>query len=314
VRALVTGAAGFAGRHLVAALLGWEHEVVGTDLALPDDAPVGATWHALDVTDRQAAQELLAEVQPDCLFHLAGLAHVGLAEKDPERCLAVNFGGTRNVLEACLAASDKTRAVIISSAEVYGLVPHEDLPVREELPLRPGTAYALSKAAAEMAARHASARGLPVVILRPFNHIGPGQSDDFVASAFAHQLARIEAGVQEPVLRVGNLDAVRDLTDVRDTVRGYVRAAVAGLDGAVYNVTSGDAVPIKTLLGTLLELCTSTVEVVEDPERMRPNDQPVFHGSGARLASDTGFRAELRLRDTLADVLDYWREKEASPR
>jgi GDP-4-dehydro-6-deoxy-D-mannose reductase len=314
MRTLVTGAAGFAGRHLVTALAGWEHEVVGTDLAVPEDAPAGATWRTLDVTDRQATETLLGEVRPDCLFHLAGFAHVGKAEQDPEGCLAVNFGGTRNVLDGCLAASAETRAVVVSSAEVYGRVPHEDLPVREELPLRPGTAYALSKAAAEMAARHASARGLSVVTLRPFNHIGPGQSDDFVASAFAHQLARIEAGKQEPILRVGNLEAVRDLTDVRDTVRGYVRAAVAGLDGAVYNVTSGDAVPIKELLRTLLDLCTAEVEVVEDPERMRPVDLPVFHGSGMRLAGDTGFRAELHLRETLADVLDYWREREASPR
>ncbi|MHC4846256.1 MAG: NAD-dependent epimerase/dehydratase family protein, partial [Planctomycetota bacterium] len=166
MRALVTGAAGFAGRHLVSALLGWEHEVVGTDLTIPDDVPEGAAWRELDVTDRAAAEAALAEVRPDCLFHLAGFAHVGRAEEEPERCLAVNFGGTRNVLDACLAASADTRAIVVSSAEVYGRVPHEDLPVREELPLSPTTAYALSKAAAEMAARYASARGLRVVILR----------------------------------------------------------------------------------------------------------------------------------------------------
>lgn len=312
--ALVTGAAGFAGRHLVQALTQAGHEVVGTDLAVAGDPPTCSAWHALDVTDAQACATLLSSVCPDRLFHLAGQAHVGQAEQDPERCLAVNFGGTRAVLQACLAGSPSTRVLVISSAEVYGAVPPADLPVSEESPLRPATAYALSKAAAEMAARYASAKGLAVVILRPFNHIGPGQSDDFVASAFAHQLARIEAGKQEPVIRVGNLSAVRDLTDVRDTVRGYLRAAEAGRDGAVYNVTSGTPVSIRELLDTLLDLCREKVSVAEDPARMRPEDQPVFHGSGARLLAETGFRAELDLRGTLEGVLDYWRDMEASSR
>lgn len=314
MRALVTGAAGFAGRHLVVALHAAGHEVIASDLDVPEDAPRASEWIALDVTDESACESALRAARPDWLFHLAGFAHVGRAEQEPDRCLELNLGGTRALLEACLSASPATRAIVISSAEVYGAVPPDQLPVREECPVRPGTAYARSKVAAEETARDAAARGLSLVILRPFNHIGPGQSDDFVASAFAHQLARIEAGLQEAVIRVGNLAAVRDFSDVRETVRGYLRAAESGHDGAVYNVTSGEAVAIRDLLEILLELCRVPVEVVEDPARMRPIDQAVFHGSGALLAEDTGFRAELNLRDTLEDVLDYWRSREASPR
>jgi GDP-4-dehydro-6-deoxy-D-mannose reductase len=311
VRALVTGGAGFAGRHLLAALDRGGHEVVGA--GLPDGGlPEHGDWRDLDVRSEAACRELLAELQPGWVFHLAGQAHVARAEADPLGCLAVNFGGTRALLEACLAAAPRPRIVLVSSAEVYGRVRPEDLPVTESQPLRPATAYAVSKAAAEMAAHHAAARGLSVVILRPFNHIGPGQSDDFVASAFARQIARIEAGRQEPVLRVGNLAAVRDLLDVRDAVQGYARAAEAGRDGATYNVTSGDAVAVRDLLETLLSLTEARVSVLPDPARMRPVDVPVFHGSAERLAADTGFRARLDLRRTLSDVLDYWRAREST--
>ena len=312
MRALVTGGAGFAGRHLLAALERAGHEAVGAGLPDGHGRPEHGAWHDLDVRSEPACRALLGELQPGWVFHLAGFAHVGRAEADPQACLAVNFGGTRAVLEACLAAAPRARVVLVSSAEVYGRVKPDELPVTESQPLRPATAYAVSKAAAEMAGHHAAARGLSVVILRPFNHIGPGQSEDFVASAFARQVARIEAGRQEPVLRVGNLAAVRDLLDVRDAVQGYLRAAEAGRDGAVYNVTSGDAVAVKDLLDTLLSLSEARVSVQPDPARMRPVDVPVFHGSPERLLADTGFRARLDLRRTLSDVLDYWRARETT--
>jgi GDP-4-dehydro-6-deoxy-D-mannose reductase len=336
VRALVTGAAGFAGRHLVAALTAAGHETWASDLArnvagdaagdvagaaagdkdgeqVGDRAGSGGTparelqHRDLDVTDAAACRAVIGEVAPDWVFHLAGIAHVRTAEQAPERALAANFGGSRHVLEACLAVSPGSRVLLVSSGEVYGPVPPDRLPVTESEPLRPGTVYAVSKAAAEMAAHHAAARGLRTIVLRPFNHIGPGQSETFVASAFARQIARIEAGRQEPTLHVGNLEAVRDFTDVRDTVRAYLRAAEDGRDGAVYNVTSGKAVRIRELLDTLVALSRRPLTVVQDPSRMRPVDVSVFHGSGERLAADTGFRADFDLRRTLGDVLDYWR-------
>ncbi|GJM20281.1 MAG: GDP-mannose 4,6-dehydratase [Planctomycetota bacterium] len=309
MKALVTGAAGFAGSHLVDSLLEQGHEVAACGLAPQGGAalPPNVTWVELDVTDAQACWNVLADQRPDAVYHLAGVAHVSQAEADPERALAVNFGGTRNMLESCLDGFVNTRFLLASSAEVYGRVPTEQQPVREDHPLAPGTAYALSKAAAEMAVHHAVARGLHAVVARPFNHIGPRQSDDFVASAFAHQVARIEAGEQDPVLEVGNLEAVRDLSDVRDIVRGYQEVLRVGQPGEVFNLTSGGAVRIADLLDTLLELSSATIEVRTDPARMRPLDVPVFHGSGTRLEERCGFVAPLDLKRTLGDVLDYWR-------
>ncbi len=307
--ALVTGAGGFAGRHLVARLLRDGHEVLA---AGPPEAetPAGARWAELDVTDGTAVERLLGEARPELVFHLAGFAHVGQAEQRPEACLAVNFGGARHVLEACLARCPGARVLLVSSAEVYGPVPAERMPVVESEPRRPATVYAVSKAAAELAASHAVARGLDVVVVRPFNHIGPGQSDAFVASSFAHQIARIEAGRQPPVLRVGNLRAVRDMMHVRDAVEAYVRLAERGLRGEAYNVTSGCAVSIQDVLDGLLALARVPIEVEQDPSRLRAGDAPVFHGSAEKLARATGLRPGLDLPAVLREVLDYWRARE----
>lgn len=311
MRALVTGGAGFAGRHLVRALLAAGHEVLAAGLAhggLPEAERL--RWRELDVVDAAACRAVLDEARPDQVFHLAGLAHVAQCEREPEHALAVNFGGTRTVLAACAAAAPRAAVLLVSSAEVYGRVPAGQLPVTEDAPLRPSTAYALSKACAELAGLRAASAGQRVVIVRPFNHIGPGQSDDFVASAFARQLARIEAGLQEPVLKVGNLSAVRDLTDVRDTVAGYMLALERAGDGAVYNVTSGRATSVQQLLEQLVALCRRPVRVETDPARLRPVDLPIFHGSSAALQRDTGWSARRELSETLGDLLDYWRARE----
>ncbi len=307
MRALVTGAGGFAGRHLAAELLVQGHAVTACGLAGAGTPPDGARWLDLDVTDAQACRAVLAAERPEWIFHLAGVAHVGRAEAAPDECLRVNFGGTRSVLAAALEHAPAARVVLASSAEAYGRVPPDALPVTEERALRPATLYAASKAAAEMLAHHAAARGLDVVILRPFNHAGPGQSDDFVTAAFARQLARIEAGCQEPVMRVGNLSAVRDLCDVRDVARAYVGAARAARAGEAYNVTTGRGVAVSEILDTLRALARVPVRVETDPARLRPVDVPVFHGCGEKLARDTGVRLVLDLQTTLRDVLDYWR-------
>jgi len=310
MRALVTGGAGFVGRHLVAALRAGGHDVVAAGLSHGDRDDDGVRWRELDVVDGEACRALVAEARPDWVFHLAGLAHVAQCEREPERALAVNFGGTRRVLEACAAAARDARVMIVSSAEVYGHVPPERQPITEDQPRRPATAYALSKACAELAGQRAAAGGTRLLVVRPFNHIGPGQSDEFVASAFARQLARIEAGAQPPVLRVGNLEAVRDLTDVRDAVGAYVAAMERAPDGALFNVTSGRATSVRQLLDLLLSLCRSRVSVETDPARLRPVDVPVLHGSGAALERAVGWKAGRELRETLADLLDYWRARE----
>ena len=310
MRALVTGAAGFAGRHLTACLLARGHEVVAADRAeLPYELPSAGRGVQLDITDAQACWEVLHEAKADALFHLAGYAHVGRAESDAAACVSVNVDGTRNLLEACLDGHANVRMLLVSSAEVYGAVYAQDLPLNEDHPLRPGTLYGVSKASAEMFAQHAAARGLHVVIARAFSHIGPGQSEQFVSAAFAQQIALIEAGRQEPVLRVGNLGAVRDFSDVADTVVGYVAALEHGHPGEAFNVTSGSPVAIQDLLEALLAHSSVAIEVEQDPERMRPLDVPVFTGDGSRLAERAGFAPGFDLSVTLGRVLDDWRQR-----
>jgi GDP-4-dehydro-6-deoxy-D-mannose reductase len=305
----VTGAGGFAGRHLVDHLLAMGDEVVASDTTTPSEPEprTGIEHVVLDVTDEQACWELLGEWRPDVVYHLAGIAHVSRAEQEPERCLAVNRDGCRNMLNSCIDGFANVRVLFVSTAEVYGPVVQEAMPVHEDHPLRPATVYALSKAQAEMAVHLAVARGLHAVIARAFNHIGPGQSDDFVTAAFAHQIARIEAGLQDPVMHVGNLDAVRDFSDVRDTVAAYRLCLLHGQPGEVLNVTSGQAVSIRRILDALISMSTAEVSVEQDPSRLRPVDVPVFHGSYERLRERCGHAPERALEDTLRGVLDYWR-------
>ncbi len=318
MKSLITGASGFAGRHLVQHLLSQGDEVVACDLATPTSGQAG-TWPqterlthvTLDVTDEQACWDVLADTRPTAIYHLAGMAHVMHAEQNPELCLAVNRDGCRNMLASCLDGFANVRFLFVSTAEVYGRVDANQLPVREGHPLRPATAYALSKAQAEMHVHRAAAQGLHCLIARAFNHIGPGQSDDFVTAAFAHQIARIEAGLQEPVMHVGNLAAVRDFSDVRDTVAAYRLCLMEGQPGEVLNVTSGQAVSIQLILDALLSLSEVEVKVEQDPTRMRPVDVPLFHGSTEHLTERCGHTPHYALVDTLQTVLDYWRERVA---
>ncbi len=313
MRALVTGAAGFAGGHLVRALTSAGHEVWATSLEPPEDLPAPARGLVLDVTQVHAVEAVLADARPDVVFHLAGFAHVGKAERAADTCLAVNLGGTRAVLDAVLDTTPGSRVLVVSSAEVYGPVAADEVPVTEDAPVRPATVYALSKACAELAAGLAFQRGLDVVVARPFNHIGPGQSEDFVASAFARQIARIEAGTQEPVMRVGNLDAVRDFSHVRDTVAAYIALAERGHAGVAYNVTCGATLSIAQLLELLLAATERTIDVQRDPARMRASDVPIFAGSAARLREHTGWSGSFDGPATLREVLDYWRAREGVP-
>lgn len=313
MRVLVTGADGFAGRHLIRTLVGQDHQVTACDRQPAGDChPEGVDSLPLDVTDAEACWEVVHAARPELLIHLAAVSHVAQAERDGERCHTVNVGGTAHLLQACLDGHANVRVLLASSAEVYGRVDAAAMPVTEDQPLRPGTAYAASKACAEMRCHHAVAQGLHVVIARAFNHIGPGQTDAFVASAFAHQVARIEAGLQEPLMQVGNLDAVRDFSDVRATVVGYLACLEVGQPGDVFNVTSGAALSIRELLDTLLSLSSVPIRVETDPARLRPLDVPIFHGSGERLAAASGFRPSFDARQTLADVLDDWRARVAA--
>jgi GDP-4-dehydro-6-deoxy-D-mannose reductase len=300
---LVTGATGFAGGHL----LDWLSATGSAVHALahsggqPAQPHRGVEWSTVDLLDRADIRRVLDAVRPSIIYHCAGLADVQDAWKAPARALRLNVLGTHNLLEACRSAGLDCRILVTGSALVYR---PQTTAIDEDAPIAPADPYGISKLAQEMTA---AASGLPVVVARPFNHAGPRQSAKFSTSAFAQQIARIEAGGAEPVLRVGNLDSRRDITDVRDTVRAYQLLAERATPGRVYNVCSGVGYRMRDLLDTLLSLAHVQVRVETDPERLRPSDNPIVVGSHARLTAETGWRPEIPIERTLADLLDYWR-------
>jgi GDP-4-dehydro-6-deoxy-D-mannose reductase len=312
VRALITGAGGFAGSHLVSLLereTDWE--LLGTVYPHPVEQahPRPRVWvQNADLRDPGQVAELVTGFQPDYILHLAAQSFVPTSFGDAWDTLENNIRSQLNLLDAARALSSPPRVVVIGSNEEYGKPEPGDLPFTEESPLRPANPYAVSKVTQDlMGLQYHEAYGLDVVRLRPFNHTGPGQSARFVVPAFASQIASIERGKQEPVLRVGNLAASRDFTDVRDMVRAYHLAAVEGQSGEVYNLASGTPRSIQSVLDQLLSLAKVDVKVEVDPDRFRPLDVPIAYGSAEKFSRLTGWTAEIPFGETLRDVLDYWR-------
>jgi GDP-4-dehydro-6-deoxy-D-mannose reductase len=290
MRTLVTGADGFVGRHAVERLHAADVETV---------AFIG------DVRDAEVCLTQVRASRPDAILHLAAIASVADAWRTPDAVTAVNVGGTRNLLEAVAEAAPNARFVLVSSAEVYGAVAEGEQPIDEDTPPRPASPYATSKLEAEAVARGS---GLDAAIARPFPHIGPGQDERFAIASFASQIAAIERGAP-PILRVGNLDARRDISDVRSVVDAYLALlGSTGLPGP-YNVCTGRAHRIGDVLTTLLGFAEREIEVVPDPERLRPADIPLLLGSPARIEHDLGWRPERPLEQTLLDVLTYFRSR-----
>jgi GDP-4-dehydro-6-deoxy-D-mannose reductase len=313
MRLLITGASGFVGRHLAAHLLAeTDAEVYGLDRLgrgeAENAAPAGVRRVAADLRDAAAVRSALATVRPDGIFHLAAQASVPLALADPGQTLVNNVLGQLHLLEAVAAECPAARVVVASSGEVYGRVPPNEQPVDERAPFRPTNPYAVSKVAQDaLAYQYWVARGLATVRVRPFNHIGPGQSDLYAASSFARQIAEAELGRRPPVIQVGNLAAERDFTDVRDVVRAYYLALLHGEPGEAYNVGSERAVSLQTILNGLLGLSRVAVRVEVDPTRLRPVDVPRIVASCAHFRARTGWQPTLPLSQTLADTLDAWR-------
>ena len=306
---LITGASGFAGGHLIDHLLEREPRVVawgnpGSDRPA-DRQDDRVDWFAVDVTDGRAVAEALAGIRPSAVYHCAGIADVHSTWSDAARALHVNAFGTHTLLDALIREGLRVPVVVTGSALVYR--PSTEA-LTEDSPIGPSSPYAVSKLAQEMRAM----AGDGVIVVRPFNHAGPRQSASYVTSSFARQIAEAEAGLRPPVLRVGNLDARRDITDVRDTVRAYRLLAERGHAGRPYNVCSGQAHRIGDLMDALIRQARVTIGVEPDPARLRPNDNPVVLGSAARLQADTGWTPRIPIERTLSDLLDYWRLAVAS--
>ncbi len=308
MQVLITGAGGFVGRHLTQYLLENGAVVHGTALTSESETLPGIDTHVLDLTDEGAVLALIEKVRPDAIYHLAGQAFVPRSFEDPWETMVNNIRPQLNLFQACLTFAIKPRFLVVSSAEIYGAA--QVIPIGEEAPLLPSSPYSVSKITQDMLGlQYYLSHQLPVMRARAFNHIGPGQNERFVAPAFALQIARIEAGMQEPVLHVGDLSARRDFTDVRDIVRAYRLIMEQGQPGEVYNIASGEARSIQSLLDILLTCTEASIEVWVDPARLRPNHVPVLQGDNTKLRQATGWQPQITFEQTLRDVLNDCRRR-----
>jgi GDP-4-dehydro-6-deoxy-D-mannose reductase len=316
MRVFITGATGFAGSHLVRRLLDGGHHLVA--LVHPATSHQGLVQHPLveavegDLLDLASLRAIVSDAAPDVIYHLAGQASPARSWQDPALTLAVNAGGTANLLEAAVHGG-RPRVVVVTSAEIYGKVNPRELPLDEESLPRPGHPYGISKwAASKLVGVYWQRYQMPVVEARPFNHIGPHQALGFVVADFASQLAAIKLGKQQAIISVGNLTAQRDFTDVRDVAEAYLALAERGRPGEAYMICSGRPVAIRQLLDTLIELSAVSVDVQNDPNRMRPSDTPCLYGSYEKIRRDTGWQPHIPLRQSLSDALEDWLARSAS--
>jgi GDP-4-dehydro-6-deoxy-D-mannose reductase len=297
VKVLITGGSGFVGRYLHAHCAEAGDDVVSIDHS-------GA--HPVDITDRNAIRGSIEHHRPEIVYHLAALSHVGEGWDDPTAVLRVNVEGTAHVLNAAHAFG-AGRVVVVGSAEEYGQVDERDLPLREDAPLRPSSPYGVSKIAASFLALQAHlAYGLDVVRVRAFGHTGPGQSDRFLVPALARRIARAEREEQVEI-RVGSLDPIRDLSDVRDVVRAYRLLALHGTAGEIYNVCSGTGVSVREVADRLIAAAERPLRITVDPDLVRPVEVPRLIGDASRLRAATGWSPQFTLDETLAAVLEHAR-------
>jgi len=311
VQILITGAGGFVGgtlnRYLRTAVP--DAHIIGTQL--PGHMPPARSdmsWVQIDLRDAASTQAMLDEVRPDQIYHLAGQAFVPRSFEDPWDTLETNIRAQLNLILGCIALNIAPKFLIAGSAEVYGAA--SITPITEDTPIAPNSPYSVSKVAQDMLGlQYHLSHGLPIYRARPFNHFGPGQNDSFAAPAFAIQIARIEAGLQAPVLMVGDLSARRDFTDVRDVVRAYHLMIEHGRPGEVYNVASGKARTIQSLLDGLLAHADVEISVQVDPARLRPSKIPILEGDYTRLHAATGWQPQIPFEHTLRDLLEDCRQR-----
>jgi GDP-4-dehydro-6-deoxy-D-mannose reductase len=312
-RILITGAGGFVGRHLIRQLQNTHPaaKLFGVVLSNVDKPDIGGIeLLAADLLDARRVNEVMEQVRPDAIYHLAAQSSPRRSFQIPAETLQNNLVAQVNLFEACLALGIKPHILIVGSADAYGLVKPTDLPVTEQTPFRPTNPYAVSKAAQDLLGlQYFLSHKLPIIRARPFNHIGPGQREGFVATDFAMQVARIEANRQPPTVTVGNLSARRDFSDVRDVVRAYDLLMQSGTPGEVYNICTGQSRAVQAVLDTLISLSHVPIEVHVDPARLLPVDLPELRGDYSPLHAATGWEPVIPFERSLLDILNDWRSR-----
>jgi GDP-4-dehydro-6-deoxy-D-mannose reductase len=316
MKALITGIGGFVGSHLAEFLLNKKNvKVFGIDRWLSRLDNIEHIKDKIkliecDLTDPFSTHEEIEKIKPDLIFHLAAQSFVPTSWSAPQDTLTTNIMGELNIFESVRKLRLKTRIQIACSSEEYGKVYKNEVPIKETNPLRPLSPYGVSKVAQDLLGyQYHESYKMFIVRTRGFNHTGPRRGENFVTSNFSKQIAMIEAGKHKPVIEVGNLDAIRDFTDVRDMVRGYWLALEKGKSGEEYNICSGKGVTIKKMLQILLGLSTKKITVKQDSRRLRPSDVEVLLGDCSKFREQTGWKPEIPFEKTMLDLLNYWREK-----
>jgi len=315
MKVLITGIAGFVGSHLAELLLKWGEEVFG--LCLPGESlenirEIKKELHLsnCDITDLDRLSSVARRINPDQIYHLAALSSVGKSFSHPLDVIGVNIRGTLYLLEILRNMRKKVRILIVGSSDMYGVVKPKDIPITEKKPLLPVSPYGSSKAASDLLAyQFFKSYGVQAIRARAFNHTGPRQGIGFVVPDFASQIAKIEAGILPPVMKVGNLSSKRDISDVRDIVRGYWLLMKKGKAGEAYNICSGEAYSIKSVLKILVSLSKKKIKVKTDEEKNRPAEIPILMGDNSRTKRVTGWKPKISIAKTLEDTLNFWRRR-----
>lgn len=307
---LITGANGFCGRHLADDLEDGDNRIYGISRKIPDDLLTDhphVKYEPCNLVDHTSVFDILKNIKPDCIFHLAAESSVASSWKSPINILNNNVLSQVNLFEAVRELGLPTRIIVACSSEEYGLINESDLPVNENCCFNPLSTYAVSKVAQDMLAyQYYKSYNMDIVRVRAFNLTGPGQSTNYALSSFAKQIADIETGLIHSTLSVGNLNVKRDYTDVRDAMKAYHQIAIKGKPGSVYNLCSGKAYSLKDLLDMLILLSTADVKIEVDERRFRPSDLPVMLGDNTKIKTEIGWEPQIDIRDTLRDLLKYW--------
>ncbi len=313
-KALITGTTGFAGSFLAEKLLSNGHfSVSGTYISENQFENINSfkkdlDLHKVNLLDEKETDDLIKETKPDLIFHLAALSFPYGSLENPAGTISNNTIAQINLFEAIRKNDTNPKVLVISSADIYGMVKEENLPIDEKTPFMPTTPYSVSKIAQDfLGLQYFLAYDMQIVRLRPFNHIGPRQAPQFVVPAFAKQIAEIEKGEKEAVIKVGNLSAKRDFTDVRDIVEAYVLALEKGDLGEVYNIGSGKSWEISEILDKLLSLSDKKIAIEIDKDKVRPKDEPDLICNHSKFTDRTGWKPKINIDQTLKDTLDYWR-------